>query len=47
MIVPCLAYSGGNCHDAVILVELLGARLKSLGACEGTEIKISAVFLLA
>ena len=39
MIVPCLAYSGGNCQDAVILVDVLAATVKPLGACEGTEIK--------
>ena len=37
--IPCLAYSGGKCQDALILVELLAVTLKPLGACEGTEIK--------
>ena len=36
---PCLAFSGGNCQDAVILVDVLATTVKPLGACEGTEIK--------
>ena len=39
MIIPCLAYFGGNCQDAVILVEVFAVTLKPLGACEGTEMK--------
>jgi len=39
VIFPCLAYFGGNCQDAVILVEVLAVTVKPLGACEGTEIK--------
>ena len=34
---PCLAFSGGNCQDAVILVDVLATTVKPLGACEGTE----------
>ena len=37
--IPCLEYAGGNCQDAVILVEEVADRVNSLGACEGTEIK--------
>ena len=36
--IPCLAYSGGSCQEAVILVELLAITVKLLGACDGTEI---------
>ena len=39
MILPCLAISGGNCQEAVILVEELAVKVKPLGGCEGTEIK--------
>ena len=39
MLLPCLAIFGGNCQEAVILVEELAVTVKSLGACEGTEIK--------
>ena len=37
---PCLAYSGGNCQDAVILVDVLAVTAKPLGGCEGTESKV-------
>ena len=33
---PCLVFSGGNCQDAVILVDVFAATVKPLGACEGT-----------
>ena len=33
---PCLAFSGGNSQDAVILVDVLAATVKPLGACDGT-----------
>ena len=36
---PCMEFAGGNCQDAVMLVEELAIRVKLLGACEGTEIK--------
>ena len=39
MILPCLAISGGNSQEAVILVEELAVKVKPPGACEGTEIK--------
>ena len=39
VIIPCLAFSGGNCQDAVILVDVLAATVTPLGACDGTEIK--------
>ena len=38
---PCLAFLGGNCQDAEILVDVLATTVKPLGACEGTEIKKS------
>ena len=38
--IPCLEYAGGNCQDAVILVEEREDKVKLLGACEGTEIKM-------
>jgi len=41
---PCLAFSGGNCQDAVILVDVLDTTVKPLGACEGTEIKNSKIY---
>ena len=37
--IPFLASAGGNCQDAVILVELLEVTVKLLGAWDGTEIK--------
>ena len=36
---PNLPNSGGNCQDAVRLVDELATTIKLLGACEGTEIK--------
>ena len=36
---PFLEFSGGNCHDASILVEVLAVREKFVGACEGTGIE--------
>jgi len=33
---PCLAFSGGKYQDAEILVDVLAATVKPLGACEGT-----------
>ena len=41
--IPFLEYSGGNCQDASILMEVLAVREKLLGACEGTETKKSTV----
>ena len=38
VIIPCLAFSGGDCQDAVILVDVLAITVKPLGACDGTEI---------
>ena len=35
---PCLASAGGNCQDAVILVEELALTVKLVGAFEGTAI---------
>ena len=39
MIIPFLDVSGGNCQDAVILVEEDAVRLKPLGGFEGTAIR--------
>ena len=36
---PFLLSSGGNCQDAVILVELLAVTVKPLGAAEGAAIE--------
>ena len=36
---PFLESAGGNCQDAVILVELLAVTEKLLGAFEGTAVK--------
>ena len=36
---PFLESSGGNCHDASILVEVLAVRENLVGACEGTGIE--------
>ena len=37
--IPCLKSFGGNCQDTVMLVELLAAAVKLLGAFEGTAIE--------
>ena len=37
--IPFIESSGGNCQDAVILVEEVAARVKPLGGCEGTVIE--------
>ena len=39
MIIPCLESAGGNCHDALILVEELAVREKLLGGLDGTAIE--------
>ena len=36
--IPFLESFGGNCQDAVILVEVLAAKVKPLGGSEGTGI---------
>ena len=38
---PCRKFSGGESHDAVILVEELAAALKLVGAREGAAIEHS------
>ena len=38
MFLPCLAKTGGNCQEAVMLVEELAVNLKAAGGCDGTEI---------
>ena len=35
--IPCLESTGGNCQEAVILVEELTVTEKFLGGFEGTE----------
>ena len=37
--IPFLESSGGNCHDASILVEDFAVREKLVGAFEGTAIE--------
>ena len=37
--IPCLESAGGNCQDAVILVEFFTVSVKLVGAPEGTVIK--------
>ena len=37
--IPFLESFGGNFQDAVILVEVLAARVKPLGGSEGTAIE--------
>ena len=39
MISPFLVHGGGNCQDAVILVEFFAVREKALGELDGTEIE--------
>ena len=35
MIIPFLESAGGNCQDAVIIVEVMAVTLKLLGAFDG------------
>ena len=37
--IPFQKLAGGNCQDAVILVEDFAVRAKFSGACEGTAIE--------
>ena len=39
MIIPFLEPTGGNCQDALILVEELAVREKPLGGRDGTAIE--------
>ena len=39
MIIPFLESAGGNCQDAVIIVEVTAVTLKLLGACDGAAIE--------
>ena len=32
-----LESAGDDCHDALIVVELIAITAKAMGACEGTE----------
>ena len=41
--IPFLESAGGNCQDAVILVEELALTVKPLGGCEGTEINCTMI----
>ena len=43
--IPFLESSGGNCQDAIILVEVLAAGVKLLGGSEGTAIKKSHMII--
>ena len=38
MFLPCLAGTGGNCQEAIMLVGELAVNLKAVGGCDGTEI---------
>ena len=38
LMIPFLESSGGNRQDTVILSEVVAARVKPLGGCEGTAI---------
>ena len=38
MLLPCLAKTGGNCQEAVMLVEEVAFNLKAVGGFDGTEI---------
>ena len=42
MFLPCPAETGGNCQDAMILVEELAVSLKAVGGWDGTEINITS-----
>ena len=37
--IPFLESGGGNCQDALILIDVFAVREKLVGACEGTELK--------
>ena len=45
MVLPCLAKTGGNCQEAVMLVEELAVNLKAVGGCDGTKINIARCVL--
>ena len=45
MVLPCLAKTGGNCQEAVMLVEELAVNLKAVGGWDGTEINITSCLL--
>ena len=36
---PFLSSAGGNCQDAVILVEFFAVKLKPLGAAKGAAVE--------
>ena len=40
MTIPCLDSAGGNCQNAVIVVEVFAVTVKLIGALEGTAIEI-------
>ena len=44
LMIPFLSSGGGNCQDAVILVELFAVREKLVGGCEGTAIGKCNIF---
>ena len=39
LIIPFQSFAGGNCQDAVIMVEDFAVTVKTLGAAEGTAIE--------
>ena len=42
---PCLAKTGGNCQEAVMLVEELAVNWKAVGGCDGTVLTTRNVCL--
>ena len=42
---PCLAKNGGNCQEAVMLVEELAVKWKAVGGCDGTVLTTRDVCL--
>ena len=42
---PCLAKTGGNCQETVMLVEELTVNWKAVGGCEGTVLSTRDVCL--
>ena len=42
---PCLAKTGGNCQEALMLVEELAVNWKAVGGCDGTVFKTRDVCL--
>ena len=45
MFLQCLAKTGGNCQEAVMLVEELAVNLKAAGGWDGTKINNTSCLL--